>query len=190
MATDPDQIVVPGRTEVWLGTVGSTAPTTPTATPGTGWFDVGLTTKDSLSFSEEPEFQDVESAQSDYPTRTFQTKSGATVSVDLQQWNANNFTAAYGGGSVAAVVGSPGVYKFTPPALGARAEKACLIKVTDGTKHYLYVIPRVMQKEGVTQDLNRGGEAKLPLKLSILGGDTGDPWYVITDDPAFAPAES
>ena len=188
MATDTTQILVPGRTEVWLGAVGSTAPASPTATPGTGWFDVGLTTEDSLQFTEEPEFQEVRSAQSDYPTRTFQTKESGTISVDLQQWNEANLRAAFGGGTVTEP--TAGVYKFAPPALGSRLETAALIKVTDGTKHYMWIIPRSLQKEGVTSSLSRGGEARLPLKLNIQGGDVGDAWYMITDDDSFAPAGS
>jgi hypothetical protein len=188
MATDPQRIVVPATTRVWLADVGETAPTDADTPMSGNWVDVGLTTQDSLAFETSPEFVDVNSAQSDFPTRTFQSKESATIQVDLQEWSAFNFQAAYGGGEVTEP--SSGVFKFEPPLLGARDEKACVIEVIDGDKNYRYIIPRVLQKEGVQQPLNKGSEAKLPLKFTILGGDVSAPWYLLSNDPSFDPSPS
>jgi hypothetical protein len=38
------------------------------------------------------------------------------------------------------------------------------------------------------QALNRGGESKLPLRLTLLGSDSGTPWTMLTDDTAFTAA--
>ena len=51
------------------------------------WVNVGHTTPDSLAFATEPEFEDVQSAQSDYPIRRFQTSESGSVSVDLLEWS-------------------------------------------------------------------------------------------------------
>lgn len=189
--TNATQIVVPSRTRVWLAPVGTVAPADATVAMGTGWFSVGLTTEDSLKFNEEPSFETVKSAQTDYPSRTFQTGDAATIEVDLQQWNAANFRAVFGGGEITEVTPEGGTgakhYRFAPPRVGGRTEIAAVIEVIDGGKHYRYIVPRAMQMEGVQTDLTKAKEAVLPLRLAVQGGDDSDAWYLVTDDPSFAP---
>jgi hypothetical protein len=186
-ALNPQQITRPGRAYLYLAKVGTLAPTTVDSEPPAPWRNVGLFTEDSLTFSTSPEFQDVRSAQSDFATRTFQTTDGATLAVQLQQWNGDNFKAVYGGGSVEAVGGSTGLYKFAPPSLGSRDETAAIIKVVDGSDIYLFVFPRTQQTEGVELGLQKGQEARLALSLRVVGGDGVDPWYCLTNSDAFAP---
>lgn len=189
--TDPTQIIVPGVMRLWLANTGTTAPATAVATMPVGWFDVGLFTEDSLSFATDPQFGEVRSAQSNYPTKTFQTSETGTVSCDLQQWNEANLKAAFGGGTVTEVVVSSvptGTFKFVPPSLGGRTEKACIIEFTEDSYNWRIVIPRVLQREGVQVDIQKGGEAKLPLRLSIQGGDSSDPWYILSNAPGMDPS--
>jgi hypothetical protein len=188
MSVNKSEILVPSRAYVWLGAVGAAAPTDVTTAPATGWRNVGLTTGDSLAFATAPEFQEVTSHQSDFPVRRFQTSDSATVSVDLQQFSAPNFKAVYGGGSVVEVGSASGIFKFTPPRLGERQEVAAMIEVIDGTKHYRWVFPRALQIEGVSAELQKGQEGRLPLRLTVLGDDVADAWYLLTDDPSFDPA--
>ncbi|MGW3627871.1 phage tail tube protein [Streptomyces sp. NPDC000880] len=187
-----NEIVVPSVTRVWLAVVGTAAPADAIAAMPAAWRPVGLTTEDSLKFNTEPAFEQVRSAQSSYPTRTFQTQDAATIEVDLQQWSGENFQAVYGGGTITpiTVTGPPAAthYKFTPPRIGSRTEIAALVEVIDGGKHYRYIIPRAMQMEGVAKDLAKTKESVLPLRLAVQGGDDVDAWYCMTDDPAFAPA--
>lgn len=186
MTTTAARIVVAQGAHVYVAPVGTAAPVTAIAAPAVAWVEVGLFTPDSLSFATSPSFAEVNSHQSNYPTRRMQESDSATVSVDLQEWSGANFTTVFGGGILTTV--SAGVFKFAPPAVGARTEVAALIDIQDGAKHYRYVIPRSINVEGVSQDLQKGQEARLPLSLAILGGDTGDPWYMLTDDTAFTPA--
>ncbi|MER6109384.1 phage tail tube protein [Streptomyces hirsutus] len=185
-----NEIVIPAITRIYLGPVGSTAPADATAAMPPALRNCGLTTEDSLKFNSEPNFEQVRSAQSSYPTRTFQTQDAATIEVDLQQWSGTNFKAVYGGGTITEITpegGGAGThYKFTPPRIGSRTEVMAVIEVIDGGKHYRYVIPRCMQMEGVSKDLAKTKEAILPLRLAVQGGDDLDAWYVLTDDPAFA----
>jgi hypothetical protein len=192
--TNTTQIVIPARTRVWLAPVGTAAPTDATKAMGAGWYSVGLTTEDSLKFNEEPQFETVKSAQSDFPSRTFQTSDSATIEVDLQQWNGDNFKAVFGGGEITKIDTSelqdgtgPFHYKFAPPRVGGRSEVTAVIEVTDGAKNYRYVVPRAMQMEGVQTDLQKAKEAVLPLRLAVQGGDDSDAWYLLSNDPAFAP---
>lgn len=176
-ATNPNAIFIAGRAYMYLAPVGSTEPTDTTSALDAAWQAVGLFTPDSLSFSTEPQFEEVTSHQSDYPVRRFQTGDSATVSVDLQEWNVDNIVAVFGGGSVVA-----GTY--TAPVLGARTEVAACVEALDGTKIYRWVFPRCLQIEGVDISLNKTQEARLPLRLAVLGGDAEAPFYFITDDPA------
>lgn len=185
-----ENTLVPSRTHVYLAATGSTEPATSVDALDVAFKSVGNTTPDSLSFSTEPEFEEVQSAQSDFPIRRFQTSESGTISVDLLDWNDDNFIAVYGGGTVTEPdpTTNPGEFKFVPPALGGRQEKAAVVEIIDGTKHYRYVFPRTMQVEGVETELNKSSAASLPLRLAILGDDGVDPWYLLTDDPAFDPA--
>lgn len=183
------EFLTPSRAYTYLGEPGTVAPVDAAVDLDPDWVYVGYTTPDSLSFNTEPEFAEVQSHQSDFPTKRMQTSESATVSVDLQQWNAGNIVAVYGGGAVVEVgTTGTGNFKFTPPRLGGRAEKSAIVEVVDGTKHYRWIFPRVMQIEGVSAELQKGQEARLPLRLAVLGDDSADPFYLLTDDPAFAPA--
>lgn len=194
MPTNANNIVVAQMARVWLAPVGTAAPAGPAVVMPTGWRDVGLFTPDSLSWSTDPSFEEVRSHQSNYPTRRFQTEDAASASVDLQEWNAENFKAVYGGGTVtqvAAVTGPPAIplhYKFSPPAIGGRSAVSACIEIIDGTKHYRRIIVKCEQSEGVEQSFEKTSESTLPLRLTVLGSDLGDPWYDLTDDPSFAPA--
>ncbi|WP_031102303.1 hypothetical protein [Streptomyces sp. NRRL S-146] len=183
------QIVIPSLTRVWLAEVGTTAPADATVAMPAEWRAVGLTTEDSLKFNNEPNFEQVRSAQSSYPTRTFQTQDASTIEVDLQQWSGENFRAVYGGGDITEITAADTKkhYKFTPPRIGGRTEIAACIEVIDGGKSYRYMVPRTMQMEGVNTELAKTKEAVLPLRLAVQGGDDSDAWYVITNDPSFAP---
>ena len=185
-----NEIQVPTRTDVWLAPKGTAAPIDAVVAPGVGWFNVGYTPEDSLTFATEPTFGEVKSAQSNFPTLRFQTGESATVSVDLQQWNGANFKAVYGGGTITEVTpaSTPKTYKFVPPKIGTRTEIAAMVQVTKGTLIYRTIIPRVFQMEGVSLQLHKGAESRLPLKLGVLGTDAVDPWYTLTTDPAFDPA--
>lgn len=191
--TTPDinnaEIMVPSRTDVYLAPVGTAFPADLLA-PIAPWRNVGFTPEDSLVFATEPTFGETKSAQSNFPTLRFQTGDGATVSVDLQQWNARAFKAVYGGGSVTAVTPAtvPPTFKYVPPKIGERTEIAAMIDVKKGSYTYRFMIGRVYQMEGVSNQLHKGAESRLPLKLGVLGSDATDPWTMLTDDPAFDPA--
>lgn len=187
MAGDATRILVPQLPRVYLAPVGTAAPADPVIAPAAAWKDVGYFTPDSLSWSTDPSFEEVTSHQANFPTRRWQTSDSATVEVDLQEWSEANFRAVFGGGTVTTVTGPPLHYKFSPPAVGARTQTACMIEVIDGTKHYRMIIPKCEQSEGAEISLEKTSESTLPLRLTIIGSDVGDSWYLITDDASFAP---
>ena len=184
----PAEVTVASRTYLWLAPVGTVAPADATVAMGTGWKCAGLTTPDSLAFSTSPSWKDVPSGQSDYPAIRFQDGDSATLAVQLLQWSARNFKAVYGGGTVTALAGDPAQFKFVPPKIGEHGEVAACAEIRMGSKRYRFIYPRVLQTEGVQLDLKRTEESRLPLSYSVLGDDTVDSWYVLTNDPAFDPA--
>lgn len=189
MATDPDRITVAGRVHLFLAPVGTIAPANSAAVLDPAWREVGFTTEDGTSFPSEPEFNDLFAHQSDYAVRTVQTRDSATVQADLMEWSADNFAAVYGGGE-ASEVGAPGSGEFMwePPGPGGRDSVAAILKAVDGTKRYLWIVPRCFQREGVENGLPKAEGATLPLRLGVQGQDGVKPWYLLTNDPAFAPA--
>jgi hypothetical protein len=190
MATDATQIVVAQMARVFLAPVGTTAPVDAVAAIASPWRDVGLFTPDSLGFNTDPSFEEVQSHQSNFPTRRFQTGDAATVEVDLQQWSGANIIAVFGGGAITEVTPAsvPPTYKFLPPSIGGRSSVAAILQVIDGTKEYRQVIPRCEQSEGATLSLQRTAESTLPLRLRVLGSDVTSPWYFLSTDPAWDPS--
>lgn len=191
---DKNNMVVAQMARVFLSPVGTAAPAGPTTVMPAQWVEVGLFTPDSLGFATDPSFEQIRSHQSRYPQRTIQTEDAATVSVDLQEWTGPNFQAVYGGGTITvvpAVTGPPAVpehYRYSPPIIGGRTQTECCVEIIDGSKHYRRLVPICEQNEGVEQSFEATSESTLPLRLSILGSDVGDPWYDLTDDPAFEPS--
>lgn len=192
MATTPSRIFVNGMARVYIGPVGTAAPTDPTTTTYTGLVEVGLFTENSLTFTTNPNFNEVRSHQSDYPTRTIQTTDDATISVELQEWDSTNFVHAFGGGAVVSVSdGPPEIFKYSPPALGSREEVMVAVRCQDGDRVYTLIIPRATQVQGLNANLAKGNAATLPLQLKVLGGSGGDAWYwLIADDNAGAWVET
>lgn len=184
--TQPSQVVQAKKVALWLGPTGSTIPADLTDPTGP-IFNVGLTNPESCRFRVSPEFERVFAHQSNYPVKILQTADAAGMDVDLMQWNGDNFKAVYGGGTITEVEGTPALYKFVPPGFGGRAELVALLDVFDGAKQYRFVAPRVFNESEVETALDKTPEARLPLRLSILGGDATDAWYMICNDPAFAP---
>lgn len=186
---DPTRILVAQVARVYLATVGTPAPANATVIMPPAWREVGFFTPDSLSFATDATFEQVRSHQSLFPTRQFQTEESGTVEVDLQEWSADNFQAVYGGGQVVEITPAltPPQYRFTPPKAGGRTSVAACVELIDGEKKYRRMIPRVMQMAGVEQSFSRTAESILPLRLTILGSDLADPFYDLTNDPAFAP---
>jgi hypothetical protein len=190
---DSNRIVVAQLARVYLAPITydvsgvptyQTAPVNASSALGAGWTEVGFFTPDSLKWATEPTFETVNSHQSRFPTRRFQTQDDATIEVDLQEWSGDNFRYVYGGGTVTSLGG--GVFKFTPPAVGSRLEVSVVIEIIDGVKKYRRVIPRAQQVEGVEQSYGNVSESILPLRLAILGQDGVDPFYdLIEGDPAF-----
>lgn len=184
---DPTELVVAGNGSLHVGPVGSEFPEGLEA-PSTHFLDVGLTTEDGATFSRTPTIQEFKAWQSRSAVRREITDEEQSLSTSLEQWNAENFTLAFGGGEITQL--GNGLFEYVP--LGdsdALAENAAILDFNDGDKRYRILIPRCSVTEATEIQLQRGALANLPVNLKVLAPGAGEkPWRMITNDPAFGDA--
>lgn len=186
MATDPDNILVPGTAALYLAPVGTAMPANETSALNAAFRDVGLTTPDGTRLRTNPSFTDIRSHQSNYPTRTIKTADEAQVTVVLQEFSGENLIAALGGGTLTTV--STGHFKYTPPATTDFSEVAAVLEWVDGDDIFRMLIPRAQVRSGIDVALNKTSEAQLTLTLNCIGGDSSDAYTILSNVAAFAPS--
>jgi len=176
-----ENIFVAGLARIYMAPVGTIAPDGVDGVPmPDGWYDIGLFTPDSLRWSVDVQFDDIEAHQSNKPVRRIQTQDAATLEADLLEWTAESFMAVFGGGRIEKITPAGGgtpYYRFTPPSMGARQEISVCVELQDGNRRMRRIIPRAMQTEGVEQQIDRTSASVLPLRLSVLGSGLGDDYY-------------
>jgi hypothetical protein len=182
MAKDVDEIVVGANGTIWVAPVATALPTSPTAAP-TGFTDLGYVSEDGVTATDSKTLEPIPVWQLFYPARRVVTERDFMVAMVLRQWSKATTELAFGGATVTEP--SPGVYRLTPPDPAFIDERAMLVDWADGNKHYRLVLPRGMVTENVETQLVRTAASDLPVTFGILGSDTEDPWYLLTDDPAF-----
>lgn len=190
MSKDVDEIVVGANGTVWVAPVGTAAPATSAEAPGAGWVDLGYTSEDGATFTDAKTLQTIPVWQLFHPARRIVTERDTNLGFVLRQWSKDTVPFAFGGGAITEPddVGNPGEYRYTPPAPELIDERALLLDWVDGTKNYRLVIPRGMVTDNVETNLVRTGAADLPITFGVNGSDGVDPFYLLTNDPALAPA--
>lgn len=167
---------------------GSTPPTDLSSLSG-DFIDVGWVSVDSVGFNVGLEKNMILAWGSQgRPVRQNVTGRPVQVRFVPKQWNADNFVLAFGGGETDE---DTGVYTYHPPASGEDpAEWVVVFDFEDGSYDYRLVFVRGSLAEAVDVSLVETDAANLPLVFDLLANDSGDDWYAMTDNPAFAPAES
>lgn len=191
MSQDSKELVVASHGEWSVAPVGTTIPDDPTAELDAAFVGLGLITEDGVKFSRGVTIQDFKAWQKRAPVRRELTDEEIMASAVLEQWNADNFAFAFGGGAVEEV--KPGLFKYEfPSADDALAEKASVIRWRDGERNYQIAFERGNVTEQVEVNLKRSDLAQLPIGYKALAGNTEDTLGVsfVTDDEAFAPAGS
>lgn len=186
MAADVDQIVVGANGKLWTAPVGTAAPADEDAAPGAGWVELGFASEDGATLTDSRTLEPIPVWQLFYPARRIVTERDFSVAFVLRQWSADTVSLAFGGGTITEP--SPGHFKYAPPSPEDIDERALMVDWQDGAKHYRLVLPRGVVTENVETNLVRTGAADLPITFGIIGSETGDPWYLLTDDPAFESA--
>lgn len=180
---DPSEVPVGSSGQVYVATVGSTAPTAfDSALSAATWTGLGYLTTDGFTKATELETGEIEAWQSMEPIRREVTKRGNQYAFALMQWNENTLPIAFGGGTIAAAGTG---YKYTPPEQDdALIERALVIDANDGTDVYRFYAPRVTITEGVETTFKRGESAILPITFKALTPANGGDAYAIFSNAA------
>lgn len=185
MPTDVDAIVIGANATIWTAAVGTDVPATEVDDPGDGWVDLGFTGDEGIKLEDSRTVEAIKVHQSLYPARRVVTEKDFTASFLMRQWGIAQVQEAFGA-TVEEITGHTGHYKITPPPPEDIIETAHLFDWVDGGKHYRLVIPRGMIVENVETTIARGAASDLPVTIGSLAEDGTDPWYILTDDAAFA----
>jgi len=189
-AKDTAETRVAGTGSVYIAAysdVSSNLPSAHDSTLDTDYIELGYTTEDGVTFTDEPTIERKQAWQAFYPIRILETARMAKAAFALEQWNTKALRTAGGGGAVAAAGTGR---KFTPHAAGTVTEWSLVIDITDGTITDRYVIPKCITTSSLETNLTRTDLAELPVELEALGEDGVDPWFLFTSDTTAFAADS
>lgn len=191
MSQDTTELVVASGGDIFVAPVGATIPTDPNGTVTSEWVQLGLIDDDGAKFTRQVTLQEFKAWQRRLPVRRDVNEEEMTATFSLEQWNAENFAFAFGGGEVTEV--TPGIYRYEfPSGDDALDEKALMIRWNDGNRNYQIAFERGNVTEQVEVALKRSDLAQLPIGYKALAapGDDSIGVTFLTDDPAFTPAGS
>lgn len=188
VVNDAAEVIVAGSGQVWFAPVGTTLPDVgddPTSGLDTAFVPAGFLTEDGPTLSVGSEVTDFMAWQSRTAIRREKQTQDIQFSFVLQQWNSENISFAFGGGSVQDEGG--GIWSYTfPEADDALDERALVVDAVDGDVNYRFVLPRGNVTEAVETQFTRTATAQLPVTFKALQPTTDDPIaYVNTDATAF-----
>jgi hypothetical protein len=184
---DANELLVASSGSVYVAPVGTTLPTSATASLNAAFTELGYVTEDGVSLNVEPQIEEFMAWQSRQPVRRELTGQDITVSFSLEQWNSDSIILAFGGGSVTEA-GGQYTYNF-PADTEALDERALVVEWKDGTKDYRAVFARGNVTDSVETSLTRSNLAVLPITFKALEPSAGGAAaYIVTDDTAFTAA--
>lgn len=184
----PSEVRIAGQVWLYVAPVGTAYPADIDDDPASPWTNLGAITRNSFKITPSLTVAKFLPHQSTQPIRTAVTERSIVIGAELMQTNETSLIAAFGGGAVATVVGTPTKYRFTPPAPSDRWSRACLVDVLDGavkTRWYFDEISAESLGEIVfsLEDL-----MKYTMTFTVLAGASGGGagWYMETTDASFA----
>lgn len=187
MATsyDADEVLVGGSTDVFVAPTGTTFPTTITSSTDNfpGFVSLGYTTEDGVKPNFAKQIKDIRASQAFYALRRVVESVNAGVEFDLLQWNSETVLLALGGGTITEP--SNNVFKFTPADESFIDERALLFRTVDGDKVYVWGFTKTQNSRDFTSSMVRTDAATLPIGMTVLDPGTADPFFFLTNDPAF-----
>lgn len=184
---DANETYVAGTGQIYVAPVGTTLPTSTTATLNSAFVGLGYTNEDGVSFSASPEVEEFPAWQSRQPIRREMVGQEITASFTLLQWDEDTVPFAFGGGSITDLGSGQYRYDF-PTADDALDERAMVVDVIDGSRRQRLVFPRGSVTDAVETQFVRTSLAVLPISFKIMepvAGGTPAHWY-FDDADAFA----
>lgn len=156
---------------------------------GGAYTELGYFSEDGVTMTKGRTVEGVPAWPSPVDVRKLVSTEAFSLAGELLQWNSDTLTTAYGGGEISEV--GDDVYRYDPPdpADGLPMQVAVL-DWEDGPHMYRVVVAKASAAEDAETQIVRTAAAGLPLTLEANAGDDGVTWYLLTNDPAFAPTGS
>lgn len=178
-----NEVVVGANGQIYVGPVGTAAPTDSDSALHANFIELGYTSEDGVTVTDSKDIENVEAWQSFYAIRKIVTGREFTVAFALRQWNEHTVKLAFGGGTVAN--NGAGEFSYTPPDPEDLDERAVVIDWQDDDKNYRLYVPKAIVTDNVETNLTRASAADLPITLSAVPEGTNAIYTLFTDDPAF-----
>lgn len=185
LAQTAAETVVAAGGGVYVAAAETVKPATPTTAPGGSFSNVGYLTEDGVTFAFGDNQEEMGAWQAALAIRRMRNGQTFTMNVSLRQWNDLTLPVAFGGGAVSGA--GPYTYSFPDPT-DAIVEREWLIRWNDGTRNFQLWVPRIVVSDPTEVQLQRAGNADLPLSLAALQPNTGGMKIaqIDTDDAQFA----
>jgi hypothetical protein len=187
---DHKELVVAPGADIFVGAAAATIPDDPVAELK-GFVELGFITEDGAEFSRDLTIKEYFAAQRRNAVRREVEKEDLGANFTLEQFNADNFVFAFGGGEVVEV--KSGIYKFEfPTGDDALEERSLVLRWVDGDRHYQLGFENGNVVDGVKVPLKRSDLSVLNIGYKALAGESNDSIGVsfVTDDVAFEPTGS
>jgi hypothetical protein len=179
-ARDSAETVIASAGDVYVATVGATAPTDADSPLASEWYKLGYTNEDGVTMAHAPEIEEFAVWQSRQPIRREAVDTTQTLAFAMAQWNSETVKFAFGGGNM--VEESPGDWRYDfPSGEDALDERAIVVDFQDGDNFLGRIyFQRGSVTEAVESQFTRGALALLPVTFSVLaptgGGSPGNMW--------------
>lgn len=173
------EIVVGADGSIYAAPLGTGEPAGIGTALNAAFADLGFVSEEGAQLTAAMSAEEIRVWQSYYPVRRVVATRDFTLAFALAQWNADTVPLFFGGGTVAAG-------QFTPPDPSVIDERMMALEWADGTRDFRIVVQRGMVTEQDATQLVRTDASWLPITFGALGTTAAQPWYLQTDDPAFA----
>lgn len=185
MAKDTGEIVVGANGTIRVAPTATADPADIAAAYPAGWVDLGYASEDGVTVTDSRTIENIPVWQLFYAARKIVTEKDFLVAFVLRQFNGANVRLAFGGGDIV-LDGGAGKYRYDPPPPEELDERKLSVEWLDGDNVYRLMVAKTIVTENVETNIVRTGPVDLPLTMGIVGEDGVTPWYLMTDDPAFA----
>lgn len=181
---DPAETLIAGTGEVYTAAVGTTLPTSTSASLDSAFTGLGYHTEDGVSVNQSINVSEFKAWQSRSVIRREQDSNEFQISFALLQWNETNLPFAFGGGSITDLGG--GQFKYTPPAdSDALTEQSLIVDVDDGSRRGRFIVPRGTVTETSDVTFKRTEMAQLAVTFkALVPADGSQSWYALFNDSA------
>ncbi|MCT9083878.1 hypothetical protein [Streptomyces fulvoviolaceus] len=180
--TNSSEIRIAGVGRLYVATADTDVPTTfssDTSTDWASWKNLGFTSGDGVTFSKKDKLEPVDVWQAVSPVHFVYSDRDLTLKFSLMQFNEDTLPFFMGGGTVEAVTGSTGVYKYDiadRPFADVRALglEFTDVKASDGTAvTYRFGIPRGQVTAADDIKLARKSAAQLGITYTAMAAADG-----------------